>query len=177
VAPGVVRRAVGSDGAGSIRIPAAWSHLVGIKPAGARLPDPEASRITEWGPLARTTADAALLLGRAGRRDPVPRGGRTRAPGGCGSRCRCGRRRRCCRGRRWTRPCGRRLSGVARQLVSLGHELVVDDPDYGLIVLNFLPASLAGVHAWLHGGAGLGAAGLPHEGHRPARCTPRRPGC
>jgi amidase len=66
VAGGLVPAAVGSDGLGSIRIPAAWSHLVGIKP--------QRSRVSTWphvdafhglgciGPLARTVFDAALLL-------------------------------------------------------------------------------------------------------------------
>ncbi len=63
VAAGLVPAAIGSDGAGSIRIPAGWTHLVGIKPGRGTLPSPEAfNGITEWGPLARTTTDAALLL-------------------------------------------------------------------------------------------------------------------
>src|SRR5439155_23853820 len=32
VAAGLVPAALGTDGAGSVRIPAAWSHLIGIKP-------------------------------------------------------------------------------------------------------------------------------------------------
>jgi amidase len=66
VAAGLVSAAVGSDGAGSVRIPAAWTHLVGIKPQRGRIstwPDPEAfNGLTVIGPLARTVADAALLL-------------------------------------------------------------------------------------------------------------------
>ncbi|OEV03591.1 amidase family protein, partial [Streptomyces oceani] len=66
VAAGLVGGALGSDGAGSIRIPSAWSHLVGIKPQRGRIstwPDPEAFQgITVHGALARTVADAALLL-------------------------------------------------------------------------------------------------------------------
>jgi amidase len=45
VAAGVVPAAIGSDGAGSIRIPAAWTGLIGLKPQRGRLstwPDPEA---------------------------------------------------------------------------------------------------------------------------------------
>jgi amidase len=66
VAAGMVGGAVGSDGAGSIRIPAAWTNLVGIKPQRGRVstwPDPDAFHgLTVNGPLARTVSDAALLL-------------------------------------------------------------------------------------------------------------------
>ena len=44
VAGGLVAAAIGSDGAGSVRIPAAWTGLVGIKPQRGRIstmPDPE----------------------------------------------------------------------------------------------------------------------------------------
>ena len=66
VAAGLVSAGIGSDGAGSIRIPAAWTNLVGIKPQRGRIstwPDAEAFYgLTVNGPLARTVADAALLL-------------------------------------------------------------------------------------------------------------------
>jgi len=66
VAAGLLPAAVGSDGAGSIRIPAAWTHLVGLKPQRGRVstwPDAEAfNGLTCCGPLARTVGDAALLL-------------------------------------------------------------------------------------------------------------------
>jgi amidase len=66
VAAGLVPAAIGSDGAGSVRIPAAWTHLVGIKPQRGRIstwPLPEAfNGITVYGVLAHTVADAALLL-------------------------------------------------------------------------------------------------------------------
>ena len=66
VSAGLLPAAVGSDGAGSVRIPAAWTNLVGIKPQRGRIstmPDPEAFLgLTVNGPLARTVGDAALLL-------------------------------------------------------------------------------------------------------------------
>ncbi|WP_307816177.1 amidase [Hoyosella rhizosphaerae] len=66
VAAGIVPAALGSDGAGSIRIPAAWTNLVGIKPQRGRIsiwPERELFYgLTVIGPLARTVADAALLL-------------------------------------------------------------------------------------------------------------------
>ncbi|MER5820724.1 amidase family protein, partial [Streptomyces californicus] len=69
VAAGLVPAALGSDGAGSVRIPAAWTHLVGIKPQRGRVsvhPHSDAFQgLTVNGPLARTVADAALLLDAA----------------------------------------------------------------------------------------------------------------
>jgi amidase len=69
VAAGLVTAAIGSDGAGSVRIPAAWTHLVGIKPQRGRIstwPLPEAfNGITVNGVLARTVGDAALVLDAA----------------------------------------------------------------------------------------------------------------
>jgi amidase len=66
VAAGIVPAAVGSDGAGSVRIPAAWCNLVGVKPQRGRIstwPDREAfNGLTCIGPLTRTVADAALML-------------------------------------------------------------------------------------------------------------------
>lgn len=66
VSAGVVPAAIGSDGAGSVRIPAAWCHLVGVKPQVGRIttwPHPEmVQALTVHGPLARTVRDAALLL-------------------------------------------------------------------------------------------------------------------
>lgn len=69
VAAGLVAAAIGSDGAGSVRIPAAWTHLVGIKPQRGRIstwPLPEAfNGITVNGVLARTVTDAAIVLDAA----------------------------------------------------------------------------------------------------------------
>jgi amidase len=66
VAAGLVPAATGSDGAGSVRIPAAWCGLVGVKPQRGRIstwPDAESfNGLTCFGPLARSVADAALLL-------------------------------------------------------------------------------------------------------------------
>lgn len=74
VAAGIVSAAIGSDGAGSVRIPAAWCHLVGIKPQVGRIgtwPHPEmVQALTVLGPLARTVRDAALLLDAVTGNDP-----------------------------------------------------------------------------------------------------------
>ena len=74
VAAGLVPAAIGSDGAGSVRIPAAWTHLVGIKPQRGRIstwPLPEAfNGITVNGVLARTVSDAAQVLDAASGNAP-----------------------------------------------------------------------------------------------------------
>jgi len=66
VAAALVPAAIGSDGAGSVRIPASWTNLVGVKPQRGRLstwPWPAAFHgITVNGPLTHTVADAALLI-------------------------------------------------------------------------------------------------------------------
>ena len=63
VAAGLCAIAQGSDGGGSIRIPAACCGLVGIKPARGRVTNaPGTSTIATSGPLARTVADAAAML-------------------------------------------------------------------------------------------------------------------
>ena len=64
VAGGMVPMATGGDGGGSIRIPAAWTGLVGLKPSFGRIPYPDnlASQTDTKGVLVRTVADAARHL-------------------------------------------------------------------------------------------------------------------
>lgn len=65
VAAGAIPVAHGNDGGGSIRIPAACTGLVGLKPQRGRVPlGPETGEnfLVVDGGLARTTADAALIL-------------------------------------------------------------------------------------------------------------------
>ncbi|MEE2852393.1 MAG: amidase [Actinomycetota bacterium] len=161
VAAGLVTAAIGSDGAGSIRIPAAWTHLVGIKPQRGRIstwPLPEAfNGITVNGVLARTVADAALVLDAAsgnvnGDRHKPPRITASdyvgKAPG----------------------PLNIALSTrfpftgfrpklhpeilaatrvVGKQLELLGHTVVSGNPDYGVrLSWDFLARSTSGLRDW-----------------------------
>ncbi len=162
VAAGVVAAGVGSDGAGSIRIPAAWTNLIGIKPQRGRVstwPDREAfNGLTVSGPLARTVSDAAALLDAisgnhprdlhqvaepaetfldASRREPgaLRIALSTRAPFSGFSAVLDDEIRN-------------QLERLASELANLGHDVVEAEPAYGLIGATFLPRSMAGVRDW-----------------------------
>lgn len=66
VAAGLLPIAQGSDGGGSVRIPSAFCHLVGIKPSRGRVVDSygraDRTTLVTAGPLARTVDDAAAML-------------------------------------------------------------------------------------------------------------------
>ncbi|MBV5324839.1 MAG: amidase, partial [Rhodospirillaceae bacterium] len=66
VASGCVPFAEGSDMGGSVRIPASFCGIVGLKPSFGRIPftilPSQFDQISHFGPLARTIADACLFL-------------------------------------------------------------------------------------------------------------------
>lgn len=79
VAFGMAAAAVGSDTGGSVRIPAAWNNLVGLKTTAGRLSCsgvvPLCKRFDTVGPLTRTVEDAALMLSALEGSKPVDLGG------------------------------------------------------------------------------------------------------
>ena len=63
----------GSDGGGSIRMPAGYTGIYGIKPTFGRVPTWPASgfgSLSHQGPMTRTVADAALMLTVMAQPDP-----------------------------------------------------------------------------------------------------------
>lgn len=160
VAAGLVPAALGSDGAGSVRIPAAWNNLVGIKPQRGRIstwPLPEAfNGLTVNGPLARTVRDAALLLDIAAgphtgdRHTPRPidaSGAVGRDPGRL--RIAVSLRIPFTATRTALDPeVAAAVRDTATALRRLGHTVVDADLHYGLLMgASFLPRSMAGIHA------------------------------
>lgn len=62
VAAGIAPLAVGTDIAGSVRLPAAHNGLAGLKPSRGRIPHLTPSPLRAAGPMARSTDDAGLLM-------------------------------------------------------------------------------------------------------------------
>ena len=63
---------IGTDAGGSVRIPAAWSGVVGLKPSFGRVPQwplGAFAPVAVLGPMARTVRDTALMFGALARHD------------------------------------------------------------------------------------------------------------
>jgi aspartyl-tRNA(Asn)/glutamyl-tRNA(Gln) amidotransferase subunit A len=73
-AAGIGYGSIGSDTAGSIRIPAAWSGIVGLKPTNGRVSlhgiFPLGASLDTVGPLTQTVRDAAIYLNVLAGYDP-----------------------------------------------------------------------------------------------------------
>ena len=74
LACGLVPIADGSDAGGSLRNPAAWSNVVGLRPSPGRVPRdvPSWSPLSVNGPMARTVADLALFFSAMAGPDGSP---------------------------------------------------------------------------------------------------------
>jgi amidase len=74
LAAGMVPIADGSDLGGSLRNPASFCNVVGLRPAPGRVPSPDSSDgwspMSQLGPMARTVGDLALLLAAIAGPDP-----------------------------------------------------------------------------------------------------------
>jgi len=85
VAAGLGAVALGTDGGGSVRLPAAFCGVVGVKPSYGRVPAhpgfPGFERLSHVGPLARTVRDAALVLDAIAGGDDRDRASLPREPG------------------------------------------------------------------------------------------------
>ncbi len=165
VAAGVIAAALGSDGLGSIRVPAAWTHLVGIKPQRGRVstwPYQDAfNGLACTGPLARTVDDAAQLLDAATGNHPGDRDQPPRSPepfAAAAERADPGRRLRIALSFRipyavvpaTLDPEPRAaVERVAAVLGDLGHEVHLADPAYGVLGVGVLPRSINGLRKWL----------------------------
>ncbi|MFD5885704.1 amidase [Streptomyces sp. NPDC060334] len=157
VAAGLVPAALGSDGAGSVRIPAAWTHLVGVKPQRGRIstwPEPESfNGLTVNGVLARTVGDAALLLDAASGQHAGDLHSPARISAVDAARRTPRRLRIALSFAMAFTATAKSLDPVVRsaverlaaQLESLGHEVVEEDPRYGPIGLTFAPRATGGV--------------------------------
>jgi aspartyl-tRNA(Asn)/glutamyl-tRNA(Gln) amidotransferase subunit A len=75
IAAGLCAASVGTDTGGSIRVPSAFCGTVGLKPTFGRVSVfgtmPLSPSLDHVGPLARSVADAAILLGLIAGRDPL----------------------------------------------------------------------------------------------------------
>src|SRR3984957_13005604 len=159
VAAGLVGAALGSDGAGSIRIPSAWCGLFGLKPQRGRIP--LAPRPRAWnglsvnGVLSRHVADTALfhdVVSGASEIDldraPVPSVPFAQSAATAPERLRIAFSTRFPPGTigKLDSDGERALSDTVELLRSLGQEVPERDPDYGMgTALALVPRYLCGV--------------------------------
>jgi amidase len=157
VALGMVPVAIGGDGGGSIRIPAACCGLFGLKPTRGRVTSHPMPHLW-WtlgtvGPLTRTVLDSALVYDVIRGNvtgdlftAPEPATSFIAAAGSEPGRLRVGWcTRPVTRGVRLAREHVEALEATARLLAELGHDVREIDPHYPDATTSFLPQFFAGV--------------------------------
>ncbi len=143
VAAGLVAAATASDGAGSIRIPAACTGLVGLKPSPGVIPTPLSwNGLSTFGFVSRTVADAALL----NRITPEP------PPQGL--RITCSTKPPLATLKRPDKTMRGAFDAMREVLTGLGHQVREQDPDWKLIGPRVVARYLRGIAD--------DAASLPH---------------
>jgi amidase len=156
VAAGLVGVASASDGAGSIRIPAASCGLFGLKPQRGRVslaPDDDHwYGLSVGGCLARRVLDTALFLdvvsgGAADADTPPPAASFVDAARTRPERLRIAVSTRPIIPVRLDDPVRRAVHETAELLRSLGHQVRERDPDYGTVGNVLMPRYLRGIHA------------------------------
>jgi amidase len=139
----MVPAATGSDGGGSIRIPAACCGLVGMKPTRGLVPAPGEPWLgmSVFGALARTVADSALVLSvmsgdpslaRAAEPGRLRIAASRKIPAGLLARLSADQREA------WER--------TRERLSELGHDVIERDPAYRLSSLEFTQAWTRGIY-------------------------------
>ncbi len=161
VAAGLAAAALGTDGAGSIRIPAACCGLFGLKPQRDRVPMASDWRgMSTAGPLTRSVRDAALFYDAVKDGGPSFAEAAARPPG----RLRIAWSLAVPRGS--TARVHPEMRGLvertAARLRDLGHAVEQRDPDYGTAIVRVTTRYLEGISG--------DAAALPHP-ERLARWT------
>lgn len=137
VAAGAVPIAHGTDGGGSIRIPAACCGLVGLKPSRGRLPEGRPAggtplRLATAGVLTRSVRDTALFLALSERASPavgLPPIGHVTRPGR--ARLRIGLCLTATRGMPITAEAAGAASAAADLCSRLGHDVELTGPPVG----------------------------------------------
>ena len=155
VAAGLAPMALGSDGMGSIRIPATWCGLFGIKPQRDRVPlaphEDAWCGLSVYGPLAHTVEDAALFLDvTCDKAMPGPQGGFVRASSRPPNRLRIALSTKVPPPLTAYRDAEQRAAvhQAGAMLRELGHEVVVRDIDYppAAVFGHILPRYFRGVY-------------------------------
>ncbi|MFT4126333.1 MAG: amidase [Gordonia sp. (in: high G+C Gram-positive bacteria)] len=157
VASGMVAAGIGGDGGGSIRLPASWCGLFGLKPQRGRVstaPHPDLWRaLGTLGPITRTVADSALLYDVIAGSTPTDRFRTGSLPGSLADaattdppRLRIGvSLRNPTRGPAVDDESAAAVWALADRLRAAGHVVTDTDPHYPGVVLPFGVQMLAGI--------------------------------